>query len=72
MNNKNIIRDLPIRRNLNEDTRKQGVLVSGEVYSMHFTDTEVIITDNKDYTKIYAVYAKDFWMKLNQEGYNNE
>lgn len=64
---KTTICDLPIKRNLNEDTRKQGVLVAGEIYSMHFSDTEVIITDNKDYTKIYAVYSKDFWTKLNQE-----
>lgn len=33
-----------------------------EIYSLHITDHgEAIITDNSDYTKIYAVYSLDFW-----------
>lgn len=61
------MKDLPIKRSLNDDTRKQGILMRNtngetEVYSLHITQKgEVIITDNSDYTKIYAVYSLDFW-----------
>lgn len=52
--------ELPIKRELNEETRKQGILVGGEVYSLHITNDEVLITDNHDYTKIYSVRSLDF------------
>ena len=57
------MRELAIRRELNEETRKQGIIYrDGEVYSLHITDHgEVIITDFSDYTKIYAVYSLDFY-----------
>lgn len=56
------MRDLAIKRDLDEDTRKQGIVMqSGEVYSLHIKNGEVLITDFKDYTRIYAVYSLDFF-----------
>lgn len=55
------MRELSIRRALTDETRKQGILLIGEVYSLHITQQhEVIITDNSDYTKIYAVMSLEF------------
>lgn len=55
------MRELLIRRALTDETRKQGILLIGEVYSLHITQQhEVIITDNSDYTKIYAVMSLEF------------
>ena len=51
-------------KNLNEGTRKQGVLIGGKVYSLHITDDEVIITDNKDYTQIYSIQTKEMFALL--------
>ena len=60
------MQELPIKRNLNDDTRKQGVVYpDGEVYSLHITDKkEVIITDFSDYTKIYAIYTLEFFYRI--------
>lgn len=59
------MQDLPIRRVLNDSTRKQGILVRDEVYSLHITlNREVILTDNSDYSKIYAVMSWDFAVKM--------
>lgn len=56
------MKDLAINRYLNEDTRKQGIVINGVVYSLHIThNNEVIITDNHDYTIIYQVTSLDFW-----------
>lgn len=56
------MRDLKINRALDEETRKQGILINGTVYSLHITPhDEVVITDNNDYTKIYAVFSLDFY-----------
>lgn len=61
------MKDLAIARNLNDETRKQGIWMRGangevEVYSLHITKhREVIITDHSDYTKIYAIFSLDFW-----------
>ncbi|MCI8988849.1 MAG: hypothetical protein HFK05_03740 [Clostridia bacterium] len=59
------MQDLAIKRNLNEETRKQGVwtILNGTitVLSLHITETEVIITDNHDYTKIYAIYSIEYF-----------
>ena len=55
------MRELSVRRVLTDETRKQGILLMGEVYSLHITQRhEVIITDNSDYTKIYAVMSLEF------------
>lgn len=60
------MKDLAIKRELNEETRKQGiVLETGEVYSLHITEHgEVIITDFRDYTKIYCIYSLDYYNEL--------
>lgn len=61
------MKDLAIARALDDDTRKSGIWMRNangevEVYSLHITDHgEAIITDNSDYTKIYAVFSLDFW-----------
>lgn len=49
------MRSLNIKRELNGYTRKQGVLIGGTVFSLHILNDEVIITDNRDYTKIYSI-----------------
>lgn len=53
---------LAIKRELDEDTRKQGILINDTVYSLHITDhDEVIVTDNEDYSKIYVILSLDFY-----------
>lgn len=53
--------DLAIQRVLDENTRKQGIVIRGEVYSLHIThNDEVVITDFFDYSKIYAVMSLGF------------
>lgn len=47
-------------RTLSDETRKQGLYIAGEVYSLHIKDKEAIITDNRDYTKIYAILSLEF------------
>lgn len=49
------MRPLNITRELNDHTRKQGVLIGGTVFALHLLNDEVIITDNRDYTKIYSI-----------------
>ena len=57
--------ELSIRRALNENTRKQGILIDRVVYSLHITkNREAIITDNRDYSKVYAVMSLDFFNRL--------
>lgn len=55
------MKELAIKRELNENTRKQGVVIGGEVYSLHITDNEVIITDFHDYIKIYEIQSFEFY-----------
>lgn len=59
------MKDLAIKRHLDENTRKQGiaVILNGEIttLSFHITDKEVIITDNYDYSKIYAIYSLEYY-----------
>lgn len=59
---------LHIKRNLSEETRKNGVAFHGrdEVYSLHVTDDEVIITDYDDFNKIYAIYSLDYYNSMMQ------
>lgn len=55
------MKDLAIQRVLDESTRKQGIVIRGEVYSLHITrNDEVVITDFIDYSKIYMVMSLDF------------
>ena len=59
--------ELSVSRNLDEATRKQGVLIDGKVYSLHIADNEVIVTDNKDYSKIYSIQNIGFYNLLEKE-----
>ena len=60
--------ELAIRRALNENTRKEGVLVWNEIYALHITkNREAIVTDNKDYSKVYAVVSLDFYNLLSKQ-----
>lgn len=61
------MKELAIKRHLNEDTRKEGVLINGEVYSLHITEDEVIITDNDDYSKIYSVQSKGMYAETEKQ-----
>lgn len=61
------MKELSIRRRLDESTRKQGVLINGVVYSLHIADDEVILTDNRDYSKIYQISSLEFFKILNLE-----
>ena len=61
--------ELAIKRALNENTRKQGILIDRVLYSLHITkNREVIITDNSDYGKVYAVMSLDFYNRMSMEG----
>ena len=61
--------ELAIKRALNENTRKQGILIDRVLYSLHITkNREVIITDNRDYGKVYAVMSLDFYNRMSMEG----
>lgn len=61
--------ELAIKRALNENTRKQGILIDRVLYSLHITkNREVIITDNRDYSKVYAVMSLDFYNRMEREG----
>lgn len=64
--------ELAIKRALNESTRKQGIYVGkpgqGKVYSLHITkNREAIITDDKDYSRVYAVLSLDFYNQVKRE-----
>ena len=60
--------ELAIKRALNENTRKQGILIDRVLYSLHITkNREVIITDNRDYGKVYAVMSLDFYNRMERE-----
>ena len=69
------MKELLINRNLIcEDTRKQGILINGKVYSLHIVNDEVVITDNEDYTKIYQITSKEFYDEMCNDvmkGWNN-
>ena len=56
-----------VTRELDDDTRKQGIYIAGEVYSLHIANGEVIVTDNDDYTKIYSIQSIDFFNMLERE-----
>lgn len=56
------MKELNIKRELDDSTRVQGVWAGGEVYSMHITkENEVIITDQHDWSKIYSIQSLDFF-----------
>lgn len=53
------MRELAINRCLSEDTRKKVVSFCGEMYALHCSRDEYILTDLTDYTKIYGVFSID-------------
>lgn len=59
------MKDLSIKRELDEDTRAQDVTVrvgnKMEVFSLHVKGDEAILADHSDYTKIFAIYSLDFF-----------
>lgn len=57
------MKELAIKRVLDESTKKQDVLIGGEVYSLHIKNNEVIITANYNYDIIYQVTSLDFYLK---------
>lgn len=65
------MQELSIRRALDENTHKQGVLIyaDGEsrVFALHITGKgEVIVTDHADYTKIYSIQTLEYFNMLAQ------
>ena len=61
--------ELAIKRALNENTLFPGILIDRVLYSLHITkNREVIITDNRDYGKVYAVMSLDFYNRMEREG----
>lgn len=64
------LKPLAVNRCLNDDTRVQGVLIAGDVYSLHITKgdhEEVILTDNSDYTKIYSIQSLGMYQMLESQ-----
>lgn len=66
------MQEIAIKRNLNEETRKQAIWLQTsegiKVFSLHITEhDEVIITDNSDYTKIYSVQSLGFYNLLERQ-----
>lgn len=67
------MKELAIKRELNEDTRRETVWchMNGavECFSLHVTKHgEVILTDHSDYAKIYSVESLDFHRALEKSG----
>lgn len=55
------MQDLPIKRDLSDDSYREGETVVGGVFvSIWRTPTEVIITDGHDPTKILMIASKEF------------
>ena len=60
--------ELAIKRALNDNTLKKGVLIGGNVYALHVTrNREVLITDSTDYTKVFAVLSLELYNIIEQE-----
>lgn len=60
------MKELSIKRALDKKTRKQSIWIPMEgkirIFSLHITpQKEVIITDDKDYTKIYEIISLDYY-----------
>ena len=66
------MKELTIIRELNEDTRKQDIWmrIDGKtmLFTLHITgNDEVIVTDSRDFTKIYSVQSLDFYIMLSKQ-----
>lgn len=49
------MKSLEITRELNDNTRKQGLWINGIIFALHILGDEAIITDNYNYSKIYSI-----------------
>lgn len=58
------MKDLAINRDLNAGTIHQVITIHETYYALHTTKDEVIITDAKDFSKIYAVSSMEFYAQL--------
>ncbi len=69
------MKELAIKRELNEETRRESVWcqMNGtiECFSLHITEKkEVILTDHTDYSKIYSIQTLEFYQALERAGNN--
>lgn len=56
------MKDLPIQRCLDENTRNATLRAGDDVYAVHFTEhDEIIFTADSDYSRIYAVLSAEFY-----------
>lgn len=59
--------ELAVKRALNDNTLKKGVLIGGQLYALHVTrNREVLITDSTDYSKVYAVLSLELFSIIEQ------
>jgi hypothetical protein len=59
--------ELAIKRALNDNTLKRGLIIDGKVYALHITrNREVLITDSTDYSKVYAVLSLELFNIIEQ------
>ena len=59
--------ELAVKRALSDNTLKKGVLIGGQLYALHVTrNREVLITDNTDYSKVYAVLSLELFNIIEQ------
>lgn len=56
--------ELSIKRVLDAGTKKEEVVIGGTPYAIHMRQEEVILTDAKDFEKVVAVLAADFYDQL--------
>ena len=60
----NNMEDLKINRNLDESQRLGEYMLGGKVYSLYQTNTEMILTENGDITRIYLIATIEMWKIL--------
>ena len=59
--------ELPIKRNLSEETRLQTIIVKGRVYDLHYglgDDRNYYITEHAQEDKIYAVLTDEIYNQI--------
>lgn len=60
--------ELAIKRALDESTRLETVRIGLRYYSVHITtNSEVIITDRRDFSRIYAVLSLDLYNAMTDD-----
>lgn len=69
------MKELAIKRELNEETRRESVWCrmgdTIECFSLHITrQKEVILTDHSDYSKIYSIHSLEFYQALERADNN--